>query len=48
MRKNRQVGIVKEIRGKKALLQVGSVPMLVSLDDLIVVERKPEDESSKH
>jgi DNA mismatch repair protein MutS2 len=48
MRKNRQVGIVKEIRGKKALLQVGSVPMLVSLEDLIVVERKPEEETSKN
>jgi DNA mismatch repair protein MutS2 len=48
MRKNRQVGIVKEIRGKKALLQVGSVPMLVSLEDLIVVERKPEDEVGRN
>jgi len=41
MKQNKQVGIVKEIRGKKALLQVGVVPMLVSISDLIVVMDKP-------
>jgi DNA mismatch repair protein MutS2 len=40
MKKNRQVGQVKEIRGKKALLQVGVIPMLVSLEDLVVVKDK--------
>lgn len=40
MRKNRQVGIVKEIRGKKALLQVGVMPMLVSLSDIVPVKEK--------
>lgn len=48
MKQNRQVGIVKEIRGKKALLQVGSVPMLVSLDDLVVVEKKQDEETGKN
>ncbi len=42
MHQNRQVGIVKEIRGKKALLQVGIMPMTVALHDLVVVLDRPE------
>ena len=42
MHQNRQVGIVKEIRGKKALLQVGIMPMTVALQDLVVVLDRPE------
>ncbi len=41
MKQNKQVGIVKEIRGKKALLQVGVVQILVAISDLIVVMDKP-------
>lgn len=41
MKQNRAVGIVKEIRGKKAVLQVGVVPMTVELKDLVVVIDKP-------
>ena len=40
MKQNRQIGIVKELRGKKALLQVGIMPMLVELKDLVVVKEK--------
>lgn len=40
MRQNRQVGTVKEIRGKKAILQVGVIPITVSLEDLTVVREK--------
>ncbi len=40
MKQNRQVGIVKEMRGKKAILQVGVVPMTVELKDLVVVKDK--------
>lgn len=40
MRKSRQVGIVKEIKGKKALLQLGNVPVRVLLDDLVPVREK--------
>jgi DNA mismatch repair protein MutS2 len=53
MKLNRQVGLVKEIRGKKALLQVGAVPMLVALKDLVVVIDKhpssdqPSEKSGK-
>ncbi len=38
MKQNRQVGIVKELRGKKALLQVGVMPMTVAVKDLVVVK----------
>jgi DNA mismatch repair protein MutS2 len=40
MRKNRQVGMVKEIRGKKAIVQVGVIPITVDLGELVkVMER---------
>ncbi len=42
MKKNRNTGIVKEIRGKKALLQVGVMPMTVELKDLVVIRDKTE------
>ena len=40
MTNGRTVGIVKELRGKKAVLQVGVVPMTVALEDLVVVKDK--------
>ena len=40
MKQNRQTGIVKEIRGKKAILQVGVMPITVALKDLVVVQDK--------
>lgn len=40
MKMNRQVGIVKEIKRKKVLLQVGAMPMTVDLKDLIRVKEK--------
>lgn len=40
MKQNRQVGIVKEIKGKKAVLQVGVMPITVALKDLVVVKDK--------
>ena len=46
MRKNHQVGIVKEIRGKKAVVQVGLVPITVDISDLLVVRDKPQEESA--
>jgi DNA mismatch repair protein MutS2 len=44
MQNNRTVGIVKEIRGKKAILQVGVIPITVDLKDLVVVIDKPDGE----
>lgn len=40
MRQNRQVGIVKEIKGKKAVLQVGVIPITVAMEDLTIVKDK--------
>ena len=40
MKKNYQVGEVKEIRGKRALVQIGLLPMNIDLNDLVAVEEK--------
>ena len=40
MKKNHQVGEVKEIRGKRAIVQIGLLPMNVELSELVVVEEK--------
>ncbi len=40
MKKNHQVGIVKEIRGKKAIVQVGVVPITIELEGLVKVMEK--------
>lgn len=42
LKKNYQVGEVKEIRGKRAVVQVGLLPMSVELKDLVVVKEKEE------
>lgn len=39
LKKNYQVGEVKEIRGKRAIVQIGILPMNVDLADLVVVEK---------
>lgn len=38
-KKNYQVGEVKELRGKRAIVQIGQIPMNVELTDLVVVEK---------
>lgn len=40
MKKNYQVGEVKEIRGRRAIVLIGALPMNVELSDLVVVEDK--------
>jgi len=47
MKKNHQVGTVKEIRGKKAIVQVGLIPITVDLGDLTVVQDRPQEESAE-
>ncbi|HEX3023742.1 MAG TPA: MutS2/Smr-associated SH3 domain-containing protein, partial [Chitinophagaceae bacterium] len=42
LKKNYQVGEVKEIRGKRAIVQIGLLPMNVEISDLIAVEKIPE------
>jgi DNA mismatch repair protein MutS2 len=43
MKKNHQVGTVKELRGKRAVVQVGLVPMTVGLPDLTVIRVKQKE-----
>lgn len=40
MRKNHQVGEVQEIRGKKAVVKIGLLPMQVDMADLVAVKMK--------
>lgn len=42
LKKNYQVGEVKEIRGKRAIVQVGILPMNVDIADLVSVEKLEE------
>ncbi|RYY23665.1 MAG: hypothetical protein EOO04_14035 [Chitinophagaceae bacterium] len=43
MKKNHQVGEVMEIKGKKAVLKLGLMPITVDISDLVTVtEKKPE------
>ena len=42
LRKNYQVGEVKEIRGKRAIVQIGMLPINVEINDLIAVEKLAE------
>ena len=43
MKQNHQVGKVMELRGKRAVVQVGSLPMQVELKDLVVVKEREEN-----
>jgi DNA mismatch repair protein MutS2 len=47
LKKNYQVGTVNEIRGKRAIVQIGALPMSVELADLIVVEQILNSSESK-
>jgi DNA mismatch repair protein MutS2 len=40
MKKNHQVGKVKEIRGRRAVVQIGALPMNIDMNDLVAVEEK--------
>lgn len=42
MKKNHQVGTVLELRGKKAVVKIGLLPMQVGLGDLVLVKPKAE------
>ncbi len=46
MKKNHQVGQVIELRGKKAVVKIGMLPMHVDVKDLILVKAK-QDETDK-
>jgi DNA mismatch repair protein MutS2 len=40
MKRNHQVGIVMEIRGKRAVVKIGQLPMQVDMKELVVVKEK--------
>jgi DNA mismatch repair protein MutS2 len=46
MTKNRQVGVVKELRGKHAIVQLGLMPLTVPLTDLVVVAEKQNEDTT--
>ncbi len=47
MKRNHQVGEVMELRGKRAVVKIGLLPMQVSLTDLVVVKEKQSDASAQ-
>ena len=44
MKRNHQVGQVMEIRGKRAIVKIGLLPMQVEIKDLVVVKEKISEE----
>ena len=44
MKLNHQVGEVLELRGKRAVVKVGLLPMQVDVKDLVVVKEKLKEE----
>jgi DNA mismatch repair protein MutS2 len=44
MRQNNKVGILSEVRGKKAIVQFGAIPITVEYKDLVAVREKPTEE----
>ena len=40
MKKNHKVGEVREIKGRKVIVQLGVMPITVDMADLVVVEEK--------
>ena len=44
MKKNHQVGEVIEIRGKRAVVKIGLLPMQVEVKDLVVVKEKSDND----
>ncbi|MEP6701039.1 MAG: MutS2/Smr-associated SH3 domain-containing protein, partial [Bacteroidota bacterium] len=41
MKKNHQVGEVMELRGKRAIVKIGLLPMQLDIKDLVLVKEKP-------
>ncbi|HVZ57166.1 MAG TPA: MutS2/Smr-associated SH3 domain-containing protein [Chitinophagaceae bacterium] len=47
MKRNHQVGEVLELRGKRAVVKIGLLPMQVELSGLVVVREKPQPAENK-
>jgi DNA mismatch repair protein MutS2 len=46
MKRNQQVGEVLELRGKRAVVKIGLLPMQFDISDLVVVQEKEAEEKS--
>ncbi len=46
MKRGHQVGTVKELRGKKAIVQVGTIPITMDISDLILIRDKEKSETN--
>jgi DNA mismatch repair protein MutS2 len=47
MKKSHQLGKVKELRGRKAVVQVGLIPITINISDLVLIREKPKMETPK-
>jgi len=45
MKKSHQLGTVRELRGKKAVVQVGMIPITIDISDLVLIREKVNPES---
>lgn len=46
LKKNHQVGVVTDIRGKKAIVKVGLMPITVDIENLVLVLENPPSETA--
>lgn len=46
MKKSHQFGVVRELRGKKAVVQVGSIPITIDISELVLIREKAKPETS--
>jgi DNA mismatch repair protein MutS2 len=44
MKQNNKVGVLAAIRGKKAIVNLGAMPLQVNLEDLVVVREKVQEQ----
>lgn len=47
MKANNQIGTVKEIRDKRVIVQIGMLPMNISVNDVVMVKEKSEEKCSE-
>lgn len=45
MKNNQQVGVVREVRGKKAVVQLGMIPITIDLTELVLIRDKVDPET---
>jgi DNA mismatch repair protein MutS2 len=45
MKESHQLGTVRELRGKKAVVQVGTIPITINISDLVLIREKLKPET---